>query len=871
MNANMKRLLILALVPVTVWGIGSTYTAIKADRIAKNTETQITMSDTVRFSSGTATTVPYLDANKDLVSSSVTPTELGYLSGVTSAIQTQLGTKTDAGTENEITLTGTTIGLADDAIFPGTGAVTLPSGTTEQQPGAPTAGMIRYNSDDASFEGYTTEWGALGGGGAGGSRLQLFDDASFESGVANGTCTGCTASQETSVVLATTESALNAASLKMAFSAASGDYTWTETTGAQYSNVAGKVSAWIKTSASDCHFVEMVDGAESQTVEIASNDEWKEYIINGTMGTTSYGYRVECNTSITDDVYVDETFAGAATADTFDIGTASLWGSVKWVATTGCNWGRASTVLDGAFPADVDCDDNARTIIGQYNSTNGSAGNSDGQEYQIKFSQIPAGTLKCESRAMHYSPVSGAWSYFAFNDGTTTTSPVTCGDGSGLVDGSCPVVTGEFNYSTNQGATTIKMFAASDSGTTQILSSSANREAEISCYHYPSPQKVVAAKCDGLECENTFSARINNPSGTPTLTSQNVSWVDSVSAGTSSRVIIDYTGLGLNTIPSVTTVVEDGTDDYEATVDAISTTSVTIRVIDGTRSATTKSFSIHLEKQGSDYKQFDQRFIPVVDEFNSDWESYTPTITGCGTPTNVEFKKRRDGADLLVDFSFTCGTSTAVAPKFSIPETPVSNTALKLVGVAHVAATSGTGYDNTAPLYVQTSGTAEIVYQNNSTVSLEAETNATNIMSSGNNIAGFVRVPISGWSTGKKAFIGNLTPKEFVQTPGSTKPVVYSVFVTDGASTTTISKEFSNWIDGVCTNPSTGEYTCTFEAGAFSSAPNCVVNNNDGANNSKCNTHSETSSAVSITCRNVGGSSDYAIDQNFKMICHGVQ
>lgn len=41
----------------------------------------------------TASTVPYLDASKNLVSSAVTPTELGFVSGVTSAIQTQLGTK----------------------------------------------------------------------------------------------------------------------------------------------------------------------------------------------------------------------------------------------------------------------------------------------------------------------------------------------------------------------------------------------------------------------------------------------------------------------------------------------------------------------------------------------------------------------------------------------------------------------------------------------------------------------------------------------------------------------------------------------------------------------------------------------------------
>jgi len=46
-----------------------------------------------KFDYATASTVPYFDASKNLISSSVTPTELGYLSGVTSAIQTQLDTK----------------------------------------------------------------------------------------------------------------------------------------------------------------------------------------------------------------------------------------------------------------------------------------------------------------------------------------------------------------------------------------------------------------------------------------------------------------------------------------------------------------------------------------------------------------------------------------------------------------------------------------------------------------------------------------------------------------------------------------------------------------------------------------------------------
>lgn len=54
---------------------------------------QLDWSAGVAFPQLTASRVPYLDASKKLVVSAVTPTELGYLSGVTSAIQTQLDAK----------------------------------------------------------------------------------------------------------------------------------------------------------------------------------------------------------------------------------------------------------------------------------------------------------------------------------------------------------------------------------------------------------------------------------------------------------------------------------------------------------------------------------------------------------------------------------------------------------------------------------------------------------------------------------------------------------------------------------------------------------------------------------------------------------
>ena len=54
---------------------------------------------------------------------------------------------------------------ADGVDISGTGSIKVPVGTTAQRNSSPTAGDFRYNSDEGKFEGYTTEWGEIGGGG----------------------------------------------------------------------------------------------------------------------------------------------------------------------------------------------------------------------------------------------------------------------------------------------------------------------------------------------------------------------------------------------------------------------------------------------------------------------------------------------------------------------------------------------------------------------------------------------------------------------------------------------------------------------------------------------------------------------------------
>jgi hypothetical protein len=106
-----------------------------------------------------------------------------------------------------------------------------------------------------------------------------------------------------------------------------------------------------------------------------------------------------------------------------------------------------------------------------------------------------------------------------------------------------------------------------------------------------------------------------------------------------------------------------------------------------------------------------------------------------------------------------------------------------------------------------------------------------------------------------------------VVSPSSGVERIASVFVTDGAVTTTISRETGDWISGVCTNASTGIYVCTFVAGTFSSTPNCLattLQSGGGAYESRM----EAISSSSVEMRFYTNDGTLA-DSNFTLFCMG--
>ena len=137
------------------------------------------------FSDLTATTVPYLGSSKELLSSSVTPTELGYVSGVTSSLQTQLDAKLFINstvnlnllTENEVRFQDQTggeyMGFKAPAVVTSSTSFTLPDGDGNNGQALITNGST------------VLSWGDAGGGGG---AKNYFDTGmtDLDSGVTTG-------------------------------------------------------------------------------------------------------------------------------------------------------------------------------------------------------------------------------------------------------------------------------------------------------------------------------------------------------------------------------------------------------------------------------------------------------------------------------------------------------------------------------------------------------------------------------------------------------------------------------------------------------------------------------------------------------------
>lgn len=209
----------------------------------------------------TATTVPYVNGSKQFTSSAVTPTELGYLAGVSSAIQTQLDGKESTLTKGDLIDVGTD-GIT---VTGGTGAV-IGSGTSFLQHVA-----------DSTHNGYLnfTDWSIFNSKQAAGTYVTSLSVAS-----ANGFTGSFTAGATPVLTLTTSITGLlkgNGAAITAASSGT--DYELPLTFSAPLSRTTNTISCAVATGS--------IAGCLSSTDWNTFNG--KQTVISAGDGTTSGG------------------------------------------------------------------------------------------------------------------------------------------------------------------------------------------------------------------------------------------------------------------------------------------------------------------------------------------------------------------------------------------------------------------------------------------------------------------------------------------------------------------------------------------------------------------------------------------------------
>jgi hypothetical protein len=129
------------------------------------------------------------------------------------------------------------------------------------------------------------------------------------------------------------------------------------------------------------------------------------------------------------------------------------------------------------------------------------------------------------------------------------------------------------------------------------------------------------------------------------------------------------------------------------------------------------------------------------------WVSWTPTFTGFGTVTGIDFKYKRDGTDMLVQGRATVGTATAVEGRVSLPGSMTIASTIdadgEVVGVyvrasqtsvainiPHIIADQGLDYFNFGVWTTTMDGLTKV---------------NGNSVASGTDISVHARIPITGW------------------------------------------------------------------------------------------------------------------------------
>lgn len=149
----------------------------------------------------------------------------------------------------------------------------------------------------------------------------------------------------------------------------------------------------------------------------------------------------------------------------------------------------------------------------------------------------------------------------------------------------------------------------------------------------------------------------------------------------------------------------------------------------------------------------------VYGSVTTDWIPYTPTFTGFGTPTNVDFKYRKDGSDIEIQGYFISGVSTGVEARVSLPSGLSTSSSVQSSPKNHwgeyAREIGGSTTQHGGVVFPVASqnyfvfGAVETYSGSNINNSLTSR-NGDLIVASGTIVSLKIRVPIAGWSSSQQ-------------------------------------------------------------------------------------------------------------------------
>lgn len=387
-----------------------------------------------------------IDGSNKVKSSSVTETELGYLSGSTSSIQSQLNSK--------VNQTGGSL-ISPLRLDP---KKDTKANLTTYAATAQNGEFVFATDEKKQYQVVDGVLKQIAGGGGGSAGENLLTNASFEDGVASPwTLTAGTIAQESTQVIHLEKSA------KVTLSSQSLDFYQSSTLKASQfsgSEVQGLAYARIKTTVSGVKLCPRRAGAvvTSLCVDIPASGKWEYREIPFILGATSNGISINSNSvSVTGDIYIDDTFVGAQ-AVRLSGDASTIAGESYFAGTASCLWNRTSTTI-GAFTAASACPGPTipQSFIGDWQTT-------DSDLPRQTINNLPAGKYK--ATFIFISSNNGPdVPRFTIFDGSSSCEPM--GGAGSNVSNALNTISCVFNYQTS-GNRSFEIYSGSGSGTTTI-------------------------------------------------------------------------------------------------------------------------------------------------------------------------------------------------------------------------------------------------------------------------------------------------------------------------------------------------------------------------------------------------------------------